>query len=273
MAIVASTFGFTCLGVLVVVTAIDDQDALSTVALALAILAFSAQLIVFIAQQNAAAEQGRRNEELYGSMQGVLAEIREKAAGTQADVRTINERMLGAILSKNLAETPSSSLDPSRVASQVAREVAQLGQRINVPEPKPSEMIWPERRPTPDDERIVQSLRSFPPEDEVGNGLEILKQLAPADRVFLKGFGDDEINARRPGSPFDPSLPLSMAANLTPFGLVEPYPPDLQPKDAPPIARLTDYGRSVARLLTAEGSPPPYLHGLNEIRSGLADES
>ena len=59
-AVAMGIFGISCLAVLVVVTAVTDKDALSTVALALAILAFTVQLIVFIAQQGFASEQGRR---------------------------------------------------------------------------------------------------------------------------------------------------------------------------------------------------------------------
>lgn len=264
VAIVGGVFGFSCLGVLVVVTAIDGDNALSTVALALAILAFSVQLIVFVAQQSLSTEAARRSEELYGSMQGVLAELREKAEGTQADVRVINERMLEAILSKNLAQSPV-ALDYGQIASQVANQAARAEEVVESPSAEFEQgFLWPPRQPSPDDEKYVRMLQTYPAEDEVGDALEILEGLAPPDRIFLKGFGNDEINARRPGSSFDPSWPMDAARGLLPYGLVEPL-----PSQGLEIGHLTDKGREVARLLTAEGEPPAYLPNLEKIRQDL----
>jgi hypothetical protein len=268
VAVVSAVFGFTCLGVLVVVTALDNKDALSTVALALAILAFTVQLIVFVAQQGLASEQGRRNEELYGSMQGVLAEIREKAAGTQADVRTISDRMLGAIMSKNIADTPGGKIDPGRLVSEIgavmegddAQQIAEVGRQI-----------WPERRPSPDDAVLVELLQSYPAEAEVGDAMDMLVKLAPGDREALKTFGSDEIMARQPGSPFDPSLTHLAGPGLADAGLIEPYPADRQKVPGLTVMHLTDRGRKVARLLTALGDPPPYLPDLKKIRDETPD--
>ncbi|MGC1851288.1 MAG: hypothetical protein WA687_02480 [Solirubrobacterales bacterium] len=266
VSIVSVVFGFTCLGVLVVVTAVDDNDALSTVALALAILAFSVQLIVFIAQQNLASEQGRRNEELYGSMQTVLAEIREKAEGTQADVRTINEKLLSALISKNasdgggLAHVLPQLLDPANASPHEGQSDA---------------LSWvsrlPERRPVLEDERYVQTLESFPSQEEAPELMQQLTALSPNDQDQLKRFGDDEIIARRPGSPFDPWL--FAPGNLLEHGFVEPYPPERQPDQGPKVFRLTDRGRNVARLLTANGDPPPYLADLTTIRQRMPERA
>jgi hypothetical protein len=264
VAVVMGVFGLTCLGVLVVVTSLDGKDALSTVALALAILAFSVQLIVFVAQQSLASEQGRRSEELYGSMQGLIAEIREKAAGTQADVRIINEKMLGAILSKNLA--PGGTQDYLQVATRAAREAASAGGPQSGDETG-GEIIWPERRPSPADEELAKMLETFPAEGEDGDSLDILAELSNLDRISLKAFGEDEITARQPGYPFDPSLPVGLAADLPAKGLVEAYPPDRQPQNGPTIMHLTDRGRDIARLLTARGDPPAHLPGLSALRS------
>jgi len=271
IAVVTAVFGLTCLGVLVVVTSVKGKDALSTVALALAILAFSVQLIVFVAQQSLATEQGRRSEELYGSMQGVLAEIREKTAGTQAEVRTINEKMLGAILAKNLVGAPVGQLDYEDLGSQIAQAIDQSAEKQNNDEENGATPIWPARRPDPNDGLYVQQLESFPSEEEVGDALSVVESLEPSDRERLKSFGDDEILARHPDSPFDPSLTAASVGGLESLGLVEPYPPDRLPTDGFRIFRLTDHGRAVARLLTASGDPPPYLEGLKEIRDGTPD--
>jgi heme/copper-type cytochrome/quinol oxidase subunit 4 len=264
-AIAAGVFGFTCLGVLVVVTSVDGKDALSTVALALAILAFTVQLIVFVAQQNFASEQGRRNEELYGSMQGVLAEVREKAAGTQADVRNIRDTIFPALLSKERADPAGGRVDPS-VVSHMLEAVGPAQARSAV-----GGRLWPERRPTPQDAELVEMLNTYPAKDAVGNTMEVLEELSPTSRMNLKAFGDDEVITRQPDSPFDPSLTELAAEGLLERELVEPYPADRQPRQDLKIMHLTDDGRAVARLMTASGDPPDYLPGLKKIREETPD--
>jgi hypothetical protein len=264
-AIVMTVFGATCLAVLVVVTAVDDKSALSTVALALAILAFSLQLIVFIAQQNSAGEQGRRNEELHGLMQGVLVEIKEKAEGTQADVRSMRETILPALISKERADPAGGRMDPTLMSQILGTGSPILQGAVGVGEQ------WPERQPTPEDEALVELLKSYPAEGEVGDTLGELKDLSEVERVNLKAFGDDEIITRQPTSPFDPALTEFAADGLLEKGLVEPYPPERQPRRDVRVMRLTDHGRAVARLLTATGPPPDYLPGLKEIRDATPD--
>jgi hypothetical protein len=257
-------FGFTCLAVLVVITAVDEKDALSTVALALAILAFSVQLIVFIAQQGFAGEQSRRNEELYGSMQGVLAEIREKAAGTQADVRSMRETLLSALLSKERADPEGGQVDPAVISQMMdPRRTARRGPA--------GTRLWPDRRPSPQDASLVEMLKTYPSRAEAGEALRVLQGLSPRERMNLKAFGDDEIITRQPDSPFDPSLTERAAGGLLEKGLVEPYPDDRQPRTDLKVMHLTDLGREVARLLTASGNPPSHLSGLKEIREETPD--
>jgi hypothetical protein len=260
-----AVFGASCLGVLVVVTSVEGKDALSTVALALAILAFSVQLIVFVAQQSFASEQGRRNEELYGSMQGVLAEIREKAEGTQADVRSMRETILPALLQKEEADPSGGRLGPAMVS-----EILGAGPLVGGP-PLGIGVPWPERRPTPEDAAMVEMLKTYPPPEEAGEALRLLNDLTPDERVNLKAFGDDEIITRQPGSPFDPSLTELAADGLLERGLVEPYPPERQPRRDVNVVHLTDRGRDVARLLTASGEPPDYIPGLKEIQAATPD--
>lgn len=88
--------------VLAVVASSNSVDFLSTLALALAVIAFVVQIIVFIAQSASAGAQVARAEELHGATQRILAAIEEKAEGTRRTVDTINKQMLGALLDKML---------------------------------------------------------------------------------------------------------------------------------------------------------------------------
>jgi hypothetical protein len=274
VAVVASLFGVTCLSVLVVVSAIDDESALSTVALALAILAFSIQIIVFVAQQNLAAEQGRRSEELYGKTQSLLAEIKEKTAGTQVDVRRISdrtERMVEGVLSKGLADAYGGKVDVRRLAEDVTRTVdqsdAESGEDGEV-EPIP----WPPRHPQPDDGEVITQLKTYPAPEEVGDSLATLQHLSRKGRIRLKAFGDDEIKGRQPDSPLDPALLETKSSELEEAGLIEPLPGQTQPATGTLwLMRLSKDGRQVARLLTARSDPPEYLEGLEKIRKDTPD--
>jgi hypothetical protein len=194
VAIVSGVFGFTCLCVLVVVTSVDNKDALATVALALAILAFGIQLIVFIAQQGLATEQGRRSEQIYGEMRSVLAEIREKAAGTENEVRRIGDRtermLLGdtqqmgsAVLSKNLADAAGGKVDFQRLASDLERTISKSEDDEGAEAQDDRLDFWPVRRQRSDDEAVIQELESYPDPDEAGRAFEVLDGSNPSART------------------------------------------------------------------------------------------
>jgi hypothetical protein len=277
VAIATSVFGVACLVVLVIATAIDKANALATVALALAILAFTMQLIVFIAQDAGAREQGRRNEELHGLMRELLAEIKEKTAGTQADVRTINDKLLESLLAKSVTDaqgTPG-GIDYRRLAAEVS---SLLGERSPTPSPQApagrqtQNAPWPPRRPTPQDEQIRNELKAFPLPEEVGDSLEVLRSLPETAQSKLRLFGLDEIRNRDPDAVFDPALSDVYTDELAEHGLVAPIPGYFHSVDGSPLFHLTDRGRQVARLLTASGEIPDYLEGLEEIRNELLDE-
>jgi len=211
----------------------------------------------------------------------VLAEIREKTAGTQAEVRAINERMLAAILPKVLADAPGEAKpEPAEVAARVAQIVSQLeGLSPSVSAdaaaaygPMGNAAVWPMRQPTPDDAQRLQKLLSFPSEEEkAADALDLLKRLPAVDRIRLQRFGEDEVDSLTGRSPFDPAWGKRMAGDLEASGLVEPYPPDRQPVVGFPLFRLTDRGRDIARLLIAPGEPPDHLRGLDEIRRSIPD--
>lgn len=266
-AVVMTIFGVTCLAVLAVVTAIDEKSALATVTLALAILAFTVQLIVFIAQQAFAGEQSRRNEELYGEMQKVLAEIHEKAAGTHDEVRTIRETMLPALLWKQSADPAGGQIDPGSLSRILGAEPV-----VQVRQIRGQQANWPARVPSENDAHWCNMLETYPDEDEVGNTMEVVESLSREERKNLKAFGEDEIMMRQPDSPFDPALTELAGSGLIEKKLVEPY-PDKRVKrfDGLQVLHLTDQGRKVARLLTAKGDSPEYLRGLAEIRADTPD--
>jgi hypothetical protein len=72
---------------LAIVLADGDDDLLATVALALAIFAFTLQVAFFVVQLNVAREQDRRSADLYRDTSSVLTKIDERSAATVAVIR------------------------------------------------------------------------------------------------------------------------------------------------------------------------------------------
>lgn len=254
----------TCLTTLAVVTSLEGGKGLETVALALAILAFVVQLIVFIVQGATASQQLLRNEELYGRMQDVLGRIHEKAAGTQAAVSRIEDRIFDSV-AKAVPQATGAGVDPSspefveQVAYYVARTLESDAATAGGTDERAETLPFPPRVPNPDDERVVQMLRTFPPVDEARTALEIARELDALELLALLLLGRDELLSRSGASSFGPGLRSASRPGLHDHGLIErvDWPEELY--------QLTEKGRRVARLLTASGPPPPDL--ADEVRA------
>src|SRR4051794_34366601 len=78
VAVWSLAFSFSCLAALAVVVGTSGKDALSSIALALAIFAFALQVVFFVVQIRVASDQDRRNSEIYGETLAVLTKIDER---------------------------------------------------------------------------------------------------------------------------------------------------------------------------------------------------
>jgi hypothetical protein len=99
------------LATLVVVTAVRESDVLSTVALALAILAFAAQLAIAIVQSQAAIEQRGRLEEINGDTRALLADISATTGGVLNTLQSQFERVLRHALGEAIPEAVDESVE------------------------------------------------------------------------------------------------------------------------------------------------------------------
>jgi hypothetical protein len=99
------------LATLVVVTAVRQPDALSTVALALAILAFGAQLAIAIVQGQAFAEQRARFEEINADTRALLADLRATTGGVLTTVQSQFETVLRHALGEAIPEAVGESVE------------------------------------------------------------------------------------------------------------------------------------------------------------------
>jgi hypothetical protein len=73
---------------LIAVAAVNDADALNTVALYLAVIAFVAQLIMYVAQNESSARQLKQSQDVQRQTSSMLSGIEKQAAGIE---RRLNE--------------------------------------------------------------------------------------------------------------------------------------------------------------------------------------
>lgn len=257
---------------LVLVASAESADALSTIALGLAVLAFTIQIIVFVAQVFAANNQTSRQEEIYARMNGLLEGLRGTAQGTQETL----QQHLGLLLKaatgearETLEETDGAlQFDPKefehRVLDRLRADAAF----------RPAEALdglaadVARHDITDEDYSAIQTLETFPSaEEDARVDLDLLERLTPWAVKTLLRFGDHERRRRRLGTTagLRKTDDAPFTNELEEHGLVERYGPEGVRGGR--LVRLTDKGRRVARMVTAEGKPPDWL---KERQAGLA---
>jgi hypothetical protein len=270
--------GATCTAIalataLVVVSTQNDLDYLATLALALAVIAFVAQIIVFIAQTNFSSQQIARAEELHGLTARALVAIEEKAEGTRQTVNTINDRILPAALGK---------LVPDAIANGVPLDSAEFMERLDefvhrtaapsspvavevpvVPVvPTEPETSIPTPRPT---RRLTKLV--FPRGQELHEALAAIDGLDGDALDDLSRLGSDY--ERYEGSPTSIGhgvRTLSRGRTLHSRGLVRKV--RVSWEDSP-VFVLTDLGRSAAAILRVHALPDDTPAVARELRAAL----
>ncbi|MEU4591123.1 hypothetical protein [Micromonospora aurantiaca (nom. illeg.)] len=118
------------LGTLAVVVGTKDVDTLSTIALALAVLAFAAQLIVSLAQGMAGAQQVAQTERINADTQAALAALRATSDALLTTQREHFSKVLSAALKRAVPEAVDETLaeNAEQNATQDANLVGQLEQ-------------------------------------------------------------------------------------------------------------------------------------------------
>jgi hypothetical protein len=131
------------LGTLSVVASIKDVDLLSTVALALALLAFAAQLIISLAQAQGSAQQLNQSERVNTETKSTLAEVRSTTKALLTNQSDQFNKVLSALLRQatenavrevagasagtdDTIEGPIETLDPEAIAERVEERVRVL---------------------------------------------------------------------------------------------------------------------------------------------------
>ena len=244
------------LGTLVVVVAIKNVDLLSVVALALAIIAFSAQLIISLIQAQAAGQQLAAAERLNAETSGILKQMSAQYAALLATQSGQFDKVLDAALSPGVvreavqAATADDSDSPFGNAS-IDADVLALALREAATRGMSDSTGGANFNPS---QAFVDEMRSWPSEDEAREAILVVKALTALEAGLLMRRALTSFFRARDG--LAPDV-LSRPGGLGPVnqrlvdkGLVE-Y------GGEPFRRRLTPLGRLAARILNVGGNPNP----------------
>jgi hypothetical protein len=256
------------------VAAANDADALSTVALSLAVIAFVCQLLVYTVQTWQSGEQLRSAETLNRETLGVLAEARVRIESTHHMVESHQEQMIRLVLNKEdrerLKETQGKEVIAARVdpvivthslsPAPISRDADEL------PETSPESS----ESPLSDDAlRVLESpplaWPSQDTEEEARRVLAILEDIPVGDSARFNhavGISDYVASAVRGSSPglqlYQSDQPIIEA------GLMEEVDPTMD--DGKTVRRVapTEAGLLAGALLVAPWPPPAFLADVKE---------
>lgn len=230
----------------VVVTSLRDADTLSVVALALAIISFVIQIILFIVQQASSANDARRSADLYAQTIRALASIEEKAEGTKQTVTQMNEQLLRVALTKATAEEAESGQShPTSSREYVDRVVQRASEIVSSPAPASVASVDAgESRPRHSflDRKIDDSMTEA--------ALVVARELKGIELTTIRRLARDQAVAEREGDPDRAGMStINEPKALHAKGLITRKRVDWS-RD--PIYRLTPLGRDVARILLSK---------------------
>ena len=241
----------------------DDADALSTVALALAVIAFICQLIIFSVQTWQAGEQLRQARDLNASTLQLITQASERIEATHRMVSTQHDELLHmTALELRVEQNKAGSDPPSALVSEPAAVAGVLTGSLPTYD---RDDQAPESLTGGTGARLlsVAGYLKWPSVEDLRPALELLESFGPRlIRNFSFDIGNDILTAmsgREPG--------IGMAESEGPLiaaGLLAETTPRLNTSPDLPERRviLTSEGRRVGALLTAPWPPPPELAGL-----------
>lgn len=246
-----------------IAVSVRGVDLLSIVALALAILAFTIQIIVFAIQAADAASASRRSLELHAQLTSLLSEVRERTGSTQKSVDSINERLLEAIIGKKIGKSrPGDLIGGSEdFAEEVVAEYVRAAETVAEPRRRPVTNTF--APPLPDEEAasLQAEMKRWPSDAEAPEIIESLGQMNDEEAIDVIRLAKDALTYTRPRSFAGPGLP-TIEESLVEQGIAEKLP-------GWKLFVLTPKGRRLGRLFTPKGDLPPVFGDVAERRDRL----
>lgn len=266
------------LGSLIVVATVQKADALATVALVLAIVAFGAQLIVTAAQTMSGNEQYRQVNRLYEDTRGVLVKIRAQNKMLLVNQSDQFNKILDHVLSPSAIESAvaeargelsseestddgeRTQADPGEVAKLLRAEAEKA---LAEERKKPSAVGAVSDRPS---NRDPGTMLRFPTESEGMQVVAAYRTLGSEAKDYIQKAAERYArNPKRlmPGSllPYSlhdaPGFMRELERNG--FLILEPIRRDGQDKT---VRRWTAQGITAMRFFTGQGIVPQYLRDI-----------
>jgi hypothetical protein len=268
---------------LAVVASVEGAEALSTIALVLAIVAFTIQIFLFVVQSQAASEQRVRSEQINTQTRALLAEVRATAQATQAMVSQQFSQLLQAFVTGAAQTAQETKFDPERFEQLLMSNIRAAAQPPASATPQTRATTTRERPQTASEQPVnvptrVQRapagtrlrqrnvrpslLRSFPSSDEGRTAVGLLRDMESDQRRRLSRLAEDEIDSSRRGAYIGlPRSPEDDALQDRGFVTAARVEVDGERKV---VTRLTDTGVAVARILTALGEVPDWARDVVE---------
>lgn len=246
-------------GTLAIVVPVKDVDTLSTIALALAILAFVIQIIIFVVQSWTSGQQMLQSEAINSDTRSLLTELRESAKSTNQLLANQYDKILERLLLtteravNETATTGGVNLDELR--SRLERDLRQaLNEEMHSP-PSASRID----RLSSEQRNRLNYLETYPRPNELDQTLHVLQNLSPRALAALLKFGRDAmssiINGRYEGfhrRDIGPAVDELERLNL----IAAAKDAAGSRGQAEQLLVLTPAGRRAVRPLTAIGRPP-----------------
>lgn len=276
----SGVIGFGSLIALAIVASVRGSEALATIALALAIVSFGIQILVFIVQGRFSILQMVRTEQLYRETSGLLVEVRTAARSTQDFIGNQFTDLLNAFVRAGEKTAEETKMDPnefSRLLMQNIRQTSSVpsesapggsatearggpGEPASQSETPPRRVV---RRPPPlsevAKERLAE-LDQMPPEDRGRKELEELGALSYPARDRLKNYAEDEVRSLRRRTLVGMTGSAdSFDRELVGLGVVSEF-RTTAADGVRTIWRLTDKGKKIVPLFTAPGEVPNYVN-------------
>ncbi len=259
------------LGTLAVVVSIKNIDVLSTIALALAVLAFAAQLIVSIAQGMAGAQQVAQVERVNADTQSALSALRATSEGLLSVQKEHFGQVLSAALKSAVPEAVGETLAESADEDESGDRKSHALQEAILT--KVEEIL---QRPTPSSPATIRtipggrssryySLTEYPTETRGRELVKILKSLTPWEtQSFTKAALDSRERAETGRSTrvrirrTESNAVGPIMQSIVDKGLIEIFDDNRFPEEYY-WRDLTDLGVEVASLIVGTDSTPKWL--------------
>lgn len=265
-------------GALVIVTAVQDSEVLSTVALSLAILAFVIQILIFLAQSSANARAAEYIQGVNTETRAALSELRASSEGTQAALNDQFDKLLDRVLlatKESVAEVEEEYLTQGSLDDLRARLISDVREAVQSSRPVVTERRVPsENSPHEETLRRARTLPSVRMADRLAE--DGLADLSPAAARQLARFALDVTNSAEIEVPegLPASLSTPATAELLEKGVLRPRG---TPNDGDEVfMRLSPKGKAAARFVTSieppTGKVVDLLPWLEEARAFVSSE-